>query len=128
MYNSGKILGGIIVFLVLVSSPIWYDLTFGQPDYMPNPVIVTSETECVRPVEYMRSAHMDLLNNWRDEVVRDGDRFYTRPDGRIFEKSLTNTCLNCHPNKDEFCDKCHSFSAVDELYCWDCHIVPEEVK
>ena len=26
--------------------------------------------------EYMRASHMDLLNEWRDEVVRDGNRDY----------------------------------------------------
>jgi hypothetical protein len=39
--------------------------------------------------------------------------------------SLTNTCLDCHPNKDTFCDRCHNYMAVSP-YCWDCHIVPEQ--
>ena len=33
MYDSGKILIGIIVFLILFTSPIWYDLAFGNAGY-----------------------------------------------------------------------------------------------
>jgi hypothetical protein len=39
--------------------------------------------------------------------------------------SLTRTCLDCHSNKAEFCDRCHTYMAVDP-YCWDCHVEPKE--
>jgi hypothetical protein len=34
------------------------------------------------------------------------------------------TCLGCHKNKSEFCDRCHSYSGVDP-YCMDCHVLPK---
>jgi len=40
-----------------------------------------------------------------------------------FDMSLSNTCLSCHTNKAEFCDKCHGYASVDP-YCWDCHVDP----
>ena len=127
MYDAVKIIGGVIIFLLLLTSPIWYNLASGKADYLPDPEISTEETECVMPVEYMRAEHMDLLNLWRNEVVRENNRIHTAHNGREFNKSLTSTCLSCHPNKSEFCDKCHLFSAVDEPDCWNCHLIPEEV-
>jgi len=73
----------------------------------------------------MKANHMDLLNQWRDDVVRKGVRIYKAGNGRKFEMSLSNTCMNCHSNKSEFCDECHGYGGVDP-YCWDCHIEPEE--
>ena len=69
---------------------------------------------------------MDLLNTWRDEVVRDGIRFEDGIDGNRYEKSLSNTCLGCHLSKEKFCDRCHNYVGV-EPYCWECHIIPEEL-
>jgi len=76
----------------------------------------------------MRTEHMQMLNDWRNMVVRDGTRLYIGSDGRKFEMSLSNTCLQCHSNKTEFCDRCHNYAAVTP-YCWDCHIAnPKEIK
>jgi len=130
MYNGGKIIIGIIIFLALATSPFWFSRASGKADYLPEPVIVTKDIPgkdaCVMPADYMRESHMDLLDDWRDIVVRDGDRIYTAPDGRKFMRSLSNTCMSCHPNKAEFCDKCHDYMAVGQPYCWDCHIEPQE--
>jgi hypothetical protein len=41
--------------------------------------------------------------------------------------SLQNTCMQCHPNKAEFCDRCHNYASV-KPYCWDCHVEPKEKK
>jgi hypothetical protein len=67
------------------------------------------------------------LNQWRTEVVRGDARYTEGPFGKRIEKSLSNTCLDCHSNKETFCDRCHTQVAVDP-YCWDCHITPEEVS
>jgi hypothetical protein len=130
MYNSAKILIGILVFLLLFTSPFWFNRATGSADYMPDPVIETSDMpgldQCVMPTEYMRESHMDLLNNWRNTVVRTGRRMHESHDGKKYMMSLTNTCLGCHPNKTEFCDKCHDYMAVSNPDCWDCHVVPKE--
>ena len=128
MRDTGKIIIGLAVFLILMTFPIWYNLVNGVIP-MPDPEIATKNVpgkdQCIRPAEYMRPKHMDLLNQWRDDVVRRGDRFTEGPSGELIEKSLSFTCMDCHSNKENFCDRCHNATAVDP-YCWDCHIMPSE--
>jgi hypothetical protein len=124
MYDGGKIIAGLVVFVGLITFPIWSNLAKGETP-VPQPKIVTQETACVAPTEYMRASHMALLNQWRDLVVREGNRVYVAFDGKEHVMSLTNTCLNCHSNKAEFCDQCHNYLGLS-VYCWDCHLVPEE--
>jgi len=125
LHNGGKIIAGLVVFLVLVSSPFLYNVTVGEsierPKWaLPDPA---EHPKCILPAEEMRVSHMDLLNEWRDSVVRDGERIYEAPDETKYNMSLSQTCLDCHANKEEFCDKCHNFMGVDP-YCWDCHNAP----
>ena len=75
---------------------------------------------CVEDTEYMRSHHMQMLDQWRDEVVRGGSTQYVSSTGQVYDKSLDDTCLRCHSNAKDFCTKCHENANV-ELYCWDCH-------
>jgi len=124
MHDGGKIIAGLIIFLVLVTFPIWYTMAGGNPDYRPDPKVMTDEKNCVESTEYMKAWHMDLLNEWRDIVVRDGERIHISSDGRKYEMSLTNTCLKCHSDKKAFCDQCHDYVGVSP-YCWDCHIETE---
>jgi hypothetical protein len=77
--------------------------------------------------EYMRDNHMELLNIWREDVVRKGDRTFTTVSGKKFEMSLTKTCIHCHSNKTEFCDQCHNYLGVSP-YCWDCHVDPPKLE
>ena len=128
MYDSGKIIVGILVFVILFTSPIWYNFTIGETSKKPDPVVlkVEGKLECVRSAEYMRALHMDLLNEWRDEVVRNDIRTFTTASGKVLEKSLTHTCMDCHANKAEFCDQCHNYVAVTP-HCWDCHIEPPKM-
>ncbi|HOP07631.1 MAG TPA: sulfate reduction electron transfer complex DsrMKJOP subunit DsrJ [candidate division Zixibacteria bacterium] len=125
MHDAGKVIVGVIIFLVLISFPIWYNVASKTADYRPVLEKPLGEA-CVAATDYMTGYHMDLLNTWRDDVVRKQERFFTGPDGTTMEKSLSNTCLSCHVNKDKFCDQCHNYAGVDP-YCWDCHIVPKEV-
>jgi hypothetical protein len=124
MYDGGKIIAGLIIFVVLATFPIWYTATFGEVAAKPDPKIITPEKNCVAETEYIKAHHMDLLNEWRNLVVREGKRSYTSHSGRLFEMSLSNTCMDCHSNKTEFCDECHNYMGVDP-YCWECHIEPE---
>ncbi|MCP4899248.1 MAG: menaquinol oxidoreductase [bacterium] len=128
MYDTGKILGGLIVFLVLATSPFWINAlstsSVDIPEFQAPP---NGATECVEAKDYMRPSHMDLLNTWRDDVVRTGERYYTNAAGATYEMSLSRTCMDCHSNKAEFCDACHNYMAVNP-YCWDCHVAPQEVQ
>lgn len=123
MYNAGKILIGIVIFLGLVSYPFWRNA--GKAAVPPKLELGTQEKQCVESTAYMKSSHMLLLDQWRDEVVRNGKRIYTNSAGKQFVMSLQNTCTNCHAKKTQFCDRCHTY--VDAApKCWDCHIEPLE--
>jgi len=125
MYDTGKILAGIIIFLGAITFPIWYDAVTGKAATKPEPKIITSEKQCVESATYMRDYHMKLLHQWRDQVVRENMHLYKGIDGKTYNISLTNTCLNCHSNKKDFCDQCHNYVGVNPT-CWNCHIIPEE--
>ena len=125
MHDAGKIIIGLIIFLVLITFPLWYNASSGQADKMPDPKIITDAKMCVEDAGFMKTDHMYLLNQWRDLVVRDGIRYFDAPDGNRYEMSLSNTCMNCHSNKSDFCDQCHNYLGVAP-YCWDCHIEPKE--
>lgn len=124
MYDAGKIIIGLIIFLILITFPIWYNAVSGNPASAPDLKIITDAKQCVAPTDYMRTNHMDLLDEWRDIVVREKGR-YIMLDGKQYEMSLSNTCLDCHSNKADFCDQCHNYMSVDP-YCWDCHIESKE--
>lgn len=125
MNDAWKIIGGLIVFLFLLASPLWYNYTIGKTDYVPVPKKPADQKQCVEPTSYMKAYHMDLLNSWRDSVVRNANRVYIASDGKQYNMSLTNNCLKCHTDKVQFCDQCHNYTAVSP-YCWDCHLIPEE--
>lgn len=129
MYDSWKILIGLILFLGIFTFPLWYNPTVGEIKKEPGIVLppASKGTECVKSTNEMRISHMNLLNDWRDEVVRRGRRDYTSFTGKKFEMSLSKTCLNCHSNKSEFCDKCHNYLGVNP-YCWNCHVEPQEME
>lgn len=132
MYDKGKIIAGVLIFLALFTIPFWYSQATGDAGKKLNSDSALEELRaenktCVESLGYMRSKHMDLLNNWRNEVVRQESRVYvSKAYGTTFDKSLTDTCLEqCHTNKAEFCDQCHSYVGV-QPGCWDCHNIVGE--
>ena len=127
MYDAGKIIIGLLVFLFIITIPLWYNIAIGKTSYIPELEKPTTADRCIAETDYMTSNHMDLLNEWRDLVVRGDQRVYVDSQGVKYEMSLSNTCLKCHANKDKFCDKCHNYLGV-EPYCWDCHVDPKEVR
>jgi len=133
MYDSPKIIVGVVLFLVIFSIPFWYSQASGDSDYAPHPDIsqlnAAGITQCVEGKDYMAAKHMDLLDNWRNDVVREGDRLYVSDEyGTEFDKSLTDTCLEqCHTNHEDFCDQCHDYLGVKPK-CWDCHNHDVEVE
>lgn len=124
MYNATTVISGLVLFFVLTTAPMWYNAAAGQGKYKPEPKLPTKERVCVADKAYMKAFHMDMLNEWRDEVVREDARVYQAFDGRKYNKSLSKTCMNCHSEKAEFCDKCHDYVGVSP-YCWDCHVDPK---
>jgi len=123
MYDSGKIIPGLIIFVLFITIPIWYNR--GGAGAVPKPVLPKDAKTCVLPAAEIRAQHMVLLNTWRDEVLRTGDRATFELEGKQYKKSLMMTCMKCHTSKKQFCDTCHTYSSV-KPYCWDCHIAPVE--
>lgn len=125
MYDKGKVLIGLAIFLVLALSVVGYNMTAGD-NQKPEPEKPKGYTACVKKTDYMRSSHMVLLNEWRDEVIREGKREMVKTEeGIMVEKSLQNGCMLCHTSKAKFCDTCHEYASV-KPYCWDCHLAPVE--
>ena len=129
MKDNNKIVIGLIIFVAIVTFPFWYNL--GKASSVPEPKLTEkakAAKECVRPKEIMRQEHMQILNLWRDTVVRNADRVYKSATGKTFGMSLSSgeeSCIGCHESKTEFCDKCHIYASVAP-YCWTCHIAPKE--
>ncbi|MEN2986346.1 MAG: sulfate reduction electron transfer complex DsrMKJOP subunit DsrJ [Thermodesulfovibrionaceae bacterium] len=133
MYDGWKIIIGLLVFVGFVTLP--FTLSIGKDYIKVDPKIDTpeiqklpsAERKCVESKEFMRKEHMKLLIDWRDAVVREGKTLYINSEGKSFNMSLQNTCMQCHSNKSKFCDECHNYLAV-KPYCWDCHLEPKEDK
>ena len=129
MNDKKLIVTGLVIFVVLVTFPFWFNLGKAAPA----PELKLTDKakaakECITTKEKMKYEHMQILNEWRDTVVRDAKRIFVNPSGKEFNMSLSNTCLDCHSNKADFCDRCHNYASV-RPYCWDCHIDnPKEIQ
>lgn len=90
---------------------------------VPKPVIQKAKgDQCVEDTDFMRKNHMKVLNHQRDKTVHDGVR--------TKQHSLKN-CIECHATpdatgqrsvlgKDNFCQSCHTYAAV-QIDCFQCH-------
>ncbi len=125
MYDKGKIIPGIIIFVILFTFPFWYGKGKAYP--RPEPEKPVKFKQCVEPTSFMKTSHMVLLNEWRNDAVRKAQRTYKGAGGKEYDISLQNTCMKCHSSKKNFCDRCHNYTGVSP-YCWDCHIEPKETK
>jgi hypothetical protein len=124
MSERAIIAASLALFLAGASFPFWRNAA--RP---PRPLdlrLPQGRKECVAPLDYMRTSHGDLLEDWRDRVVHSGERVFTAPDGRVREMSLVRTCLDCH-EKAGFCDRCHQYVAVAPD-CWSCHADPRSQR
>ena len=126
MHYGFPIIAGLVLFIGMLCAPFVLGLASSEHK-APEVKLPVGEKECIESRDFMRREHMQLLNDWRDWALRDGKRIYTNHNGKEFEISLQNTCMKCHDNKAEFCDKCHLDAGVSP-YCWDCHIEPEGLK
>ena len=131
MNDKNIIITGLVIFFVFLTFPFWYNM--GKASPVPEPKLTDkakAAKECVEPKEYMKVEHMQILDIWRDGVVREANRVYISEKGKKFNMSLStgdDSCMGCHSNKADFCDKCHDYASVTP-YCWDCHIEPPKEK
>ena len=126
MYDGGKIITGLVIGVGLLLFPVFYNA--GKAAKAPERVLTEkakAAQQCVEPKSFMTTEHMKMLDEWRQQVVRDDVRYYKSTSGRMYYKGLQTTCMDCHSNKSKFCDQCHNYMGVDP-YCWDCHIAPKE--
>ena len=117
MNDKPKIIVGLVIAMIALTSPFWYTLAAGGAT---TPELVVPEGKCVEDAEYMRANHMDLLNQWRDRVVRQGQKEHTSSSGTKHLMSLTKTCMGCHDKREDFCKRCHDYANVQPT-CWSCH-------
>jgi hypothetical protein len=123
MYNKSTIIPGLVIFVLFVTFPLWFN-AFSTASTVPKVELPPGgEKECVAPAAEMRASHMVMLNEWRDAVLRDGERVAVTVGGKEYRKGLQMACMACHSNKEKFCDPCHDYTAVNP-YCWDCHLTP----
>lgn len=125
MYNAKYIVPAMIVFIALMLFPFFYGA--GTHKYEVQVELPKDQKECIESKEVMRERHMQILDEWRNAVVRDDIRIYVNAKGKKFSMSLTDTCMTCHTEKDKFCDRCHNDVGVNP-YCWDCHNISTTQK
>ena len=140
MNDKPIIIVGLAIALAALTFPFWSALytraTSSTAAPLDAPVFELPSGRCV--AENMRARHMQVLNEWRDAVVREGDAapamiavngreapVMITVDGvqRECPKSLTRGCLACHKSNENFCAKCHEYADV-EPNCWGCHLNP----
>ena len=117
MRDGGKIVGGLVIWLVVLAGPLWMAAARGVKNVA---LARASGGSCIEAPEEMRKNHPALLARWRERVLRSGERVDRARDGGDVRISLTATCLGCHGKSSGFCDRCHA-QAVVSLSCWQCH-------
>lgn len=124
MYNKRFIIPGLAIFVLFVTFPLWFNAFSTAASAVPKPELPPGgEKQCVAPAAEMRASHMVLLNEWRDDVLRNGNRVAVTVNGKEYRKGLQIACMQCHTNKEKFCDSCHVYASVTPN-CWDCHLTP----
>jgi len=123
MREKGLIIVGLVFFLAVITFPAWYTSKAGGAARL-QPEPPAGESKCIEDKAYMNANHMKLLDEWRNEVVREGKNEYTSKSGEKYVMSLTGTCMECHSNKEKFCDRCHNYANVQPR-CWNCHNEPK---
>jgi hypothetical protein len=119
IFNDNRAALTVVIPAVIILLPFGYSVVqyvLARDAHSPQPFIERrdeSYENCVKDTEYMRFHHWELLNEIREEFVRDGIRGDIR-----FDK-----CRECHPNRERFCNQCHK--AVNlKPDCFGCHYYP----
>ena len=88
---------GLALFLALFTYPVWWAAASGTRAAAPQLQLPQHASACVAPASFMRASHMQLLSSWRNDAVRRGVHKFRSPDGRVYDVSLSGTCLGqCH--------------------------------
>ena len=72
MHDVGKVITGLVIFIALVLSPVWYQAARGAETGPPELERAIDGPDCVADSKFMRALHMDLLDVWRDEADGGG--------------------------------------------------------
>jgi nitrate reductase cytochrome c-type subunit len=151
MYKGGRIIASLVIFVAVLALPFFYNLGKANAGPVLN---LPTNSQCVEPAAYMRANHMQLLNTWRDEYVRNGQTVYVNSQGKPFDINI-DTCLKCHYStntttstagvnnpattkategsnsavnqSNQFCVSCHNYASVKPT-CWSCHNEPGGAK
>ncbi len=125
MYDSGKIITGLVIFVLLTTLPFWYNLCdlgavpTKDPNLSKDMIAYANLPNGVKhpPAEDMRTVHMVMLKG-----------FHANAEAKLAEqkgkKMPTMSCLGCHNNKEKTCDSCHAYVGVMPVDCWQCHTKP----
>ena len=90
LFGRNRVIAGLVIFVVLITIPLWKNLGKTVPAPAPSldtPVIkqlAAKDKKCVMPTEWIRANHMQMLVEWRDNVVRDEEQKVTVSRGRDF--------------------------------------------
>ncbi len=103
---------GSLVFVVLATSPLWYNaLSAASPD-APELAAADQRGDRVRRGDRVHagephgSARRVARRRWCATATAT---YVSEPTGKDYEMSLTDTCMDCHANKAQFCDACHNY-------------------
>jgi len=118
---------GLIILLLLACGIVCSAFSAGPRPFLEIPDGKT----CVKDAAYMRSHHMDLLKEARDEVVREGKEGRVEFDGRQLEEGEVVSdgrhdprgCRHCHKSRERFCNRCHDKVNLNPD-CFRCHHYP----
>jgi len=100
------ILAGLTLFVGLVTTPSGTALS---TEKRPSPLRRSNSLPgkaVRRATSYMRSSHMRLLEDWRNEAVRDGQRQFVAFNGKTYDKNPNPHLRHaCHTDRKEFCGR-----------------------
>ncbi len=126
MYDSGKIIPGLLIFVLLITLPIWYNnLSNAGQVKTPEPpdkgmlmgFTFANGQEHPSAAE-MRAKHMEHLKIFHANAVA---KLAEQKD----KKMPTMSCMMCHGSKEQFCDSCHATISEKKVPdCWECHQKP----
>lgn len=124
MYDSGKIIPGLAVFVLLITFPIWYNKLVGNVGAAPGNDSKLSEAmfegrsfpngaRHALTTKEMRATHMNMLR----DIHAAAKGYSPEKNGQ----KPTMSCMECHGSKEQFCDSCHAYASVKIPNCWACH-------